>query len=778
MGDASRRVDVSSLIGRPRIRMLGCAMSPQPTQHLELLNAISEVMALLAGSPNVESFLQRTVTMVAEHLETDVCSIYLYREDLRMLVLRATVGLNPASVNTLALQEGEGLVGTALKERRPLCETCASRNPAFKHFPESGEDHFESFLAVPILRGIEKIGVLVVQRREQSPFDHHDMITLRVLTSQLATAIENARTLLSARSEEASGAAPILPGVVHATVVSPGLALADSLVVRRRRAAAMLRREAAARGTGDVAGLERAVADTMHQIEDMQRHLPEKLPEAADLVFAAHLMMLKDEGFVGRMRTETEHGTPASNAIAATALTYVDLFEASRHDYMREKARDVEDLAARLLRNLHREQDDDGAHRGRIVITYELLPSDVIKLALDDVKAVILTSGGTTTHVSIMARSLQLPMFIVDNPELLDIDNDVPILVDGHTGNIFVQPSDEVRHRFEAQQAAQRVSREARSRMRDRTLTRDGERVHLLANINLLSELDLAIELKAEGIGLYRTEFPFLIRQSLPSEEDQIRVYRRLFARMEDREVTVRMLDTGGEKLLGYFDDAGEANPELGLRSMRFLRRHPDIFAAQARAILCAAGGRSLRILFPMINSVDEFRWGRDVIMNAQRDVLAEGADPVALEVGMMVETPAALITLDELAKEADFLSIGTNDFIQYLLAVDRGNRNVAEFYRADHPAVLRGIMRIAEAAQDAGKDVSVCGEMAHDLRYLPFLLGVGIRKLSLDPTYLPSVQEAICNMRITDAKRSAADLLAARTLDDVTKRIRAGTRP
>ncbi len=298
--------------------------------------------------------------------------------------------------------------------------------------------------------------------------------------------------------------------------------------------------------------------------------------------------------------------------------------------------------------------------------------------------------------------------------------------------------------------------------MADKTLLLDGQPVTLLANINLLSELDLALDLKAEGVGLYRTEFPFLIRQTLPSEDEQFSVYTKLFKRMSSHDVTIRTLDAGGDKVLAYFDDAGEPNPALGLRSTRLTLRYREIFDQQIRAILRAgANASSMRIMFPMISSLDEFVEAKQSVLKCVDDLRNEGITlSTAPAVGMMVELPAVLEIIDELAHEADFFSIGTNDFIQYMLAADRTNDRVSEYYCPHHPAVLRGLRRIADAAIRHNIPCAVCGEMAHDIRYIPFFIGIGIQRLSIDPHYLPEVQKCIMTYSTETAEKYAAQLL------------------
>ncbi len=738
-------------------------------EHFGLLADIGEISALLSESPDLQGFLDRAVLMVAAHLHAQVCSIYLYDEDSRLLTLRSTHGLARKAVGRIQLEIGEGLVGKALKEMRPICVAHASSHPDFKYFPEAGEEPFDAFLGVPIQRGVEKIGILVVQRHEHERFSNVEVMAMRALTSQLATAIETARTLLQMATPTHIPAVAGIPRptsfFINGVTASPGYAYGRSVQFMRHPVERVLSISRAHESpvTDGTDILDRAIAATLEQLNDLQDALGKRLPEVASLIFEAHMMMLKDRAFTGAMREQIGSGATAVRAVADVATKYIRVFEASTHDYIREKARDVEDLALRLLKNLTGDDDHgDADWQGRIVIARELLPSDILKITLAEVAGVILVGGGLTSHISILVRSLAIPMIITGDLQLTAVADGDAVALDADAGNAYVNPGRDVMIRFEEREQL-RGKAVAHSRtMLDETRMKDGGRVMLLANINLLSELTLALELKAEGVGLYRTEFPFLIRQTLPSEEEQFKVYTRLLTRMGNRDVAIRTLDAGGDKMMAYFNDGPEPNPALGLRSIRLSLKYRDVFDQQIRAILRAGAITDhLRIMFPMISSLDEFLMARRVVEECIEALEAESGETVRRpKIGMMVEVPSVVDLADAFAREADFFSIGTNDFIQYMLAVDRGNARVFEHFCPHHPAVLRGLKRIADAALRRKIDCSVCGEMAHDARYVPFFLGLGIRRLSVDPHYLPTVQKCISNWSGEEAAAYAASLL------------------
>jgi phosphotransferase system, enzyme I, PtsP len=748
-------------------------MKSKNKDHLNLLCDIGELANLIIGSADIQGFLQQTVEMVARHLSADVGSIYLYDDITRDLVLQATIGLNPSAVGRVKMKSGEGLVGKTFESLRPICEDHASRHPDFKYFKEADEDPFESFLAVPIHRGNEKIGVLVVQHEHPGYFDEIDVMAMRAIASQLTGAIANARLMI----EENHQAIPSREDdllerfrFIKAKTASGGFAYAPVMVLKADPESLLSHRPDSEFVTTPQ-GFLKAVETTKQQLTDLQDRLAQRLPESAGLIFEAHFMILKDARFVGAMLAKIKQGVSVPGAVREVAGHYMTLFSSASSAYLQEKAQDIKDLARRLLNNLRKETARDMNHaKGRIVIARQLLPSDLLKLASEDVHGIVLASGGVTSHVAIIARSLKLPMVIAERIDLLELPDGTPMLLDADIGSIYAAPSEAIIRRFETRNQALKAEDKATRPILGQTKTRDGESIKLLANINLLSEIKLARDLNVEGIGLYRTEFPFLVRSNLPSEEEQYLVYKRLCNEIGGREVTIRTLDIGGEKLLPYLEGTRQANPELGLRSIRFSLHHRDIFLQQLRAILRAGAciGK-LKIVFPMISAIDEFRQARHAVEEAMVDLARQNLSFHATPaLGAMIELPAVLDIIDELAKEADFFSIGTNDFIQYMLAVDRSNERVAAYYQPYHPSILRSLHRIIQAAVKARIEVSICGEMGHEPEFIPFFIGVGLRTFSVDPYFLRAVQDEVVNLSVSEAAAYARTLLAESTLEGI----------
>jgi phosphotransferase system, enzyme I, PtsP len=741
----------------------GLAKPAMERDYLTLLRDVGESLTLLSGG-NIDAFLERIVALVSSHIRTDVVSVYLYDSTAQELVLRATRGLAPACVGNIRLRLGEGLVGHVLQTLEPICEQAASQNPHFKYFPKTYEERFESFLAVPVHRSAERMGVLVAQRRERDFFGSRDVLALQVLASQLAGAIENARTVHTALARKAAPETSI-PTLVRGRTVSKGYAYARAVLLNTVRSRRFLAPQRFDTHYYTLAEFQSAIRATEEDLLALEQRFAAGLPELATLVFMAHQMMLIDAQFTGAMTERIRAGENPPEAIIAVAHAWMECFAALPEPYLQDKAADIADLATRLLDKLVKNERESVSLAERILIARDLYPSDVLEFYAQKVQGIILTHGGETTHMALLARSLGIPLVIAQEPALLDLPEETRVLLDADIGNVYVDPPAAVVSRFSAREQARAAT--ATVTVRPQTHTRDGVRVHLLANINLLSETELARELQAEGIGLYRSEFPFLIRPTFPSEEEQVVIYARLVQDLPERPIAIRTLDIGGDKGFGQQTAEPEENPQLGLRSIRFSLHFPEIFQQQLRAILRGgAAARDLRILFPMIGSLEEWRAAQAAVRSALASLAQDGlphcSNPA---LGIMVEVPSAVQLMEEFAaEEIDFFCIGTNDLVQYLLGVDRGNEKVAAYYRPDHPAVLRSIHQVVSVAERYGRPVSLCGEMAHDLRFIPFFLGIGIRALSVDPRVLPALQPAIEAIDSREAATLAAKLLGCPT--------------
>lgn len=738
--------------------------------NVDLICSIGELAVLFEKTSSLDGFLGKVVNTIAYHMKAAVCSVYLFDDDSQQLVLAATQGLNPEFVRHVRMNPGEGLVGQAFANSKSVREADGRQSPYFKLVPGLNEESYRAFLAVPLLRGLSRIGVLVVQDPVADYFSENDEKALRAIASQLAVTIENARLLIGLREKEPK--APTtrpreeMAKFIKGTSASGGCALGTAVELGRFDPAEYV---GAAGRHLTLEDFTKAVAMTEQQIEALQHEMEERLSDVASLIFSAHLLILKDESFSGAMADRIRGGEEPFSAVHEVVEGYAALFSRSQNAALREKTQDVRDLGRRLLHNLVGGEMDHADYNGCVVVCADLMPSDMLKVVGQRAAGLLLAGGGVTSHVSIIARSLRVPMVIVSDRRVLDMPSGTRLLLDGDQGTVFINPEETVLKNYGELDRARVQAEAAEKNVRPETFTRDGRRVHLLANINLLSDLPVALRLKAEGIGLYRSEFPFIVRNDFPSEEEQYVIYRRIVREMGGREVVFRTLDIGGDKILSYFPTVNESNPFLGLRAIRFSLRHREIFERQLRALLRAGEGVPIRIMFPLVSSVDDLVEARDILRDCARS-LAEAGIPhqPEPEVGVMMELPSAVEIADDLADEADFLCIGSNDLVQYILAVDRTNEHIADLYVPYHPAVLRALKRIVDAATKQQTDLSICGDMATDPRLIPFLLGIGLTKFSMDSRRLPQIQEVISGTDFKAAQAKAESMLLMRRVNEV----------
>ena len=745
--------------------------------NVDLICDISELAGLFERSHSLSDFLQSAVSIVAYHMRAAVCSIYLYDEEDETLTLAATQGLKPEAVGKVSLKLGEGIVGAAMRDLKPICEGHGSNNPHFKRIDGIFEENYEAFLAVPImLRGAMRVGVLVTQDPQPNYFHQNDIKALRAIASQLAVVIENAKLLMSlheARQQVDAPPAEVTPALsgvsfLKGTTASSGVVQGTAVVINGHEYDVLTVAADEEEASYSLADFTLALQESEEQLTVLQKQMEERLGDVASLIFNAHLLILKDMGFSGAMKKLIDQGIPADRAIGSVVNDYINLFSKSSNPRLREKVLDVKDLGHRLLRNLQRHGEDHGDYEGQILIAKELLPSDVLKFAAQKVEGIIIVQGSVTSHISILARSLRVPMVFVEKPDVLEVPEGTLILIDANQGTVFLDPSEKVLAQYEALIKPEEAPPEV---VQPETFTRDGTKITLHCNVNLLSDMEYARQNLAEGVGLYRSEFPFIVRDEFPSEEAQRLIYEKIFAGLPGKEITLRTLDVGGDKKLPYHQHLEEANPFLGLRAIRFSLKNPQIFKQQLRGMLRAGHNKELRIMFPFISSVDDFLAAKDMLEECKRELEAEGLpfNPNP-EIGPMVELPAAVEIIDELARESDFLSIGTNDLIQYLLAVDRTNESVSSLYVCHHPAVLRSVYRIVNAAINNDVDVSVCGDMALNSDMLKFLIGIGVRKISIDAQHIPRIQSFISGLHTEEARRHARKLLRYGTLREVNR--------
>lgn len=737
---------------------------------LALINAVGDLAELLGRRNSIDEFLQDLVTTLAEHMDADVCSVYLYDVEQDLLVLRATVGLNPNLVGKVRLGSGEGLTGTAFLNNSPIVELAATDSRLNKAIPDLGEEKYPAFVGVPIKRNNLGIGVLTIQYVDPTAIDDQITRTLRAIASHLAATLENAAALYelhedrSAISHPAPGALEALSsGLLNGTSASGGIAIGMLEYLDERM------------DTGDtdvVRSLPEAIEMSAHQLQELQQQVDQTLSDVAQMIFSSHLLMLRDDSFVGEMIRLADAGSEPVSAVQEVVDDFSRRFAAIPDPRFQEKVQDVQDLGHRIVRNLQDREQRKGDYRGHVVVAHEIFPSELVKLYLQNAEGLAFASGGATSHVAILAQSLDLPLVATGDPRLFAIPTGTRVVIDAEDGKVVIAPSGEILEAYRARlRARRRADTDADgAQIAPEVTTRDGHRVTILANVNLVKDARAAARIGAHGVGLYRSEFPFLIRNGFPTEDEQLAVYQRVIEEMAGKPVTFRTLDLGGDKLLST-QVGREDNPFLGFRGVRFLLAHPEILRDQLRAMLRAGATHDLGIQFPMVSSIEEFREARNHVSEVLGELKREGIPHCsAPRLGVMIELPSIIETSEELGQEADFFSVGTNDLIMYLLAADRTNHRVSALYRSIHPALLRVLDRLMRAARATNTPVSVCGASAADPAMAIFYMGIGITQLSVDTAHLGSIATLVAAVSREEAAETARTMLATADRDELAR--------
>jgi phosphotransferase system enzyme I (PtsP) len=734
------------------------------------------------ASGGTKHFLDQAVNMFAHRFKCDACGLFLYDESNRTLTLRAAYGYPMFGKASIVLKAGEGLIGRCLAERRSIYTEMASTMRGYVRHHNFPDDDLQTFLGIPLLYGKERVGAIMLQRRTGVPFLAEEISAARLKAEELATRMQSANAMLLV---ENAGRPPLESGPLNLTeettfkgsAVSDGWAMGKVKVMSAANISGLLA-ENAADYPEPIRSLSEAISIVEERFRQISETLDKRLPEAASMIFETEIMMMHDENYIGKIEKLIESGTPVTKAVAIVSNEFIRFFRKSETEYIREKAHDIEDLALRLLEAVTTDQDSFGEDRAsRIIVAEKLLPSDVLQIAQGHILGIILIAGGSTAHVTLLVRSLKIPMIILPVRDLLRLPDGEVAILDCSDETVIVHPDNATLKKF-----GKRSREEAKKRITYRSdlkekFTKDGSRIFLNANINIISEINAAADANAEGIGLYRTEIPFMMRQTIPSETDQQAIYTRIMERMPDKPIVFRTLDAGGDKIIPYLFGTKEDNPAMGLRSIRFTLKYPFILDQQLRALLRAIQNKKrtdVSIMFPMITSAEEFASARervDICMGYIRSEF-DGEELITPRVGLMIETPAVIGVLDHLCKTADFFSIGTNDFIQYMLAVDRTNSNVSKMYVPHHPAVLRGIKTSVESALKHNVPISLCGEMGRESHYIPFLIGIGLRNLSLEPTHIPAAQHLISRLNTKDCEEYAAKLLSLSYIAEIDEAI------
>ena len=717
-----------------------------------LLRRLREVMA---ASISPQERLDRLVVLIAGNLVAEVCSVYVLRED-GSLELYATEGLNREAVHLTTMRAGEGLVGLIAREAEPLALSDAQNHPAFSYRPETGEEIYRSFLGVPILRGGAVMGVLVIQNRASRLYSDEEIESLQTTAMIMAEMIAAGGLKSLARPGASIGLDRPIHGIGAA--LADGVGLGHAVLHEPRVAITNLIAENPA---AEVKRLEAAIAHMRASIDELiERGDVAHIGEHRD-VLETFRMFAHDQGWLRRMREVVLTGLTAEAAVERVQSDTRAKMLRQTDPYLRERLHDLDDLANRLLRTLvgkangvAREELPENA----ILIARSMGPAALLDYDRSHLRGLVLEEGGPTSHIAIVARALGIPAVgeIVNATALIQSGD--AVIVDGQAGEVQIRPQPDVENAYKDKARLRARKQEQYRKLKTQpAVTRDGVPIVLQINAGLIVDMPNLEATAASGIGLFRTELQFMVAEHMPTTGEQQALYAAVLDQAQGRPVTFRTLDIGGDKVLPYMERIEEENPALGWRAIRIGLDKPRLLRAQVRALLRAGSGRDMKIMLPMIATVDEFQRARTIVRREQAMLEKQGhAPPLGLQLGVMVEVPSLLFELPEIVREADFLSIGTNDLMQFLFAADRENKRVADRFDPLGVGALRALRSIVEAAAEANCPVTVCGEMGGKPLETMALIGLGYRGFSMSAASIGPVKAML---RALDAGKLAERL-------------------
>ncbi|MBF0121439.1 MAG: phosphoenolpyruvate--protein phosphotransferase [Desulfobacterales bacterium] len=713
-----------------------------------------KIIQEISAATKLNEALTILVKKIKAEIATDACSVYLKDSESDQYFLAAADGFNPELIGKLRIGKDHGLVGWIAKHEEAINLQNASDHQCFHNIPETGEESYHGFLGAPIIHYRQVLGVLVTQKQERQKFGMDEMAFFITISSRLGSVIHHFLTEVDFNAQLGDQYSrnifvqgiPCSPGIAIGTIIMPYMADLQSVPDRI---------------TKDIGKEEEffraAIVIVKKELQEGSKRISDYLPNEARMLFEAYEMLLESDRLISGTVKRIHTGNWASGALRDTIMELARVFEKMEDPYMAVRAEDIRNIGRHILIHLQGNVRSHGNYpEHTILAASELSLSEIEEVPRDRLAGIICKKGSALSHTSIMARALSIPAVMGLTDLSISYFEDSRVIVDGNQGRIYIEPLPEELAKFQQQiEEERKISNRLEAFRNLPAETKDGIRIPLYANLGVDIQISLPI-LDIEGVGLYRSEFFFLSRESLPTEDEQYQHYRNLLESFAPRLVTIRTLDIGGDKTLPYFP-MKESNPFLGWRGIRVMLDHPEIFLIQLRALLRAnAGIENLKVLFPMISRVSEINDTLNLIDRAYNELLEEGMAAAKPQLGAMIEVPSAIFLIPALSRLLDFFSIGTNDLTQYLLAVDRTNPRVMGIYDSLHPAVIKSIYDIVEISHKQNRLVTVCGEMASDPASALLLIGTGVDALSMNPSSIPRIKWAIRNF----TKQQAISLL------------------
>lgn len=745
---------------------------------------LEDILETITASENPEASLDRIVQLIADRFNIDVCSVYVYNPYGNNLLLKATVGLSRESVGVIEMDVNEGLTGLVIEKMAPVFIVNPSSHPRYKYYAGSGEEIYKTYLGVPLIYHKKVLGALVAQTLAEEGIEKTDIPLFKNIAGQIAATI--AYTIIEEDRQRMRASKSLNPAEEKTDIQKPALRQnhlrGEPVSDRVSSGYAHYMFETIdfdqinlihiTDVASEIDRLNCAFEDSILQIKHVVGHV-QGISDQDKAIIEAHLMFLADKSLRKKIIAKIGGRLSAEYALKQVILEYVDMFKSMDDLYLSERSADILDIGRRVLSNLVgiNGDSDQAFTRDTIIVASDISPVDLLAIRQPNLKGIVLAKGGRTSHTVIMAKSLEIPIVIGVEGLFDSVRANDYLIVDGVSGLVYSNPSSEIREAYERRQEESRQAKKKLEGLRELpAVTTDGFSVSLGANIGLLSDIMLARQYGADHIGLYRTEFPFLLRKSFPLEDEQVALYTRVLDKSNGRSVTIRTFDVGGDKFLSYLDYPKEDNPFLGWRSIRLSLDLEDVFRTQIRAILRASAFGKTRILFPMITSIDEIRRVVQLVSeekeNLDQKAIAYDRD---IALGIMVEVPAAVPILDRLLRYVDFVNVGTNDLIQYLLAVDRNNKKVAGHFNALHPSVIATVDQIVSVCNRFGKQLCICGEAAAVKESIFLFIGMGADTISMVPSAIPAAKQFIRSVSRADAQSALKACLEMEDAGEIT---------
>lgn len=712
---------------------------------LVLRRLLARIRDVMAANGSAQTRLARIVSIIAKDMATEVCSIYVRRAG-DVLELFATQGLRATAVRRTRLRVGEGLIGEIAAKGRPLALTDAQNHPNFAFRPETGEEIYHSLMGVPILRGGRVVGVLAVQNVNARQYTDEEIEALQTVAMVLAELVASGDLVGRGELSPMEGLA-LSPMRLEGARLNAGLGIGVAILQKHQFT---IRRLVAEDTRIEHDRLRKAVAEMHGALDNMLRASAIAGSGEHRDVLETYRLIAEDVGWLRRIGDAINTGLTAEAAVQKVNDDIHARMRQVSDPYLRERVHDLEDLANRLLQHLlHGDEAAVSLPRGDqdfVLVARNLGPAQLLDYPSGRLKAVVLEEGSPNAHVAIVARALDIPVVGQVRDALARIEAGDPLIVDADHAQVLVRPSEDVRAMFRRSQLARDLRKAQYAALKGMpAVTRDGVAIGIGINAGLLIDMQHLAESEVDGVGLYRTEVPFMVRADLPNVESQRQLYSKVLDYAAGKPVVFRTLDIGGDKVMPFWDHGEDENPAMGWRAIRVSFDRPALLRQQLRALIRASVDQDLYVMFPMIAEVEEFCYARGLLQRElEREKQAHGGVPRQVRVGAMLEVPALLWQLDRLLQEVDFLSIGTNDLFQFLFASDRGNFRISERYDSLSPVLLNLLRTIIDQCSRANVPVSLCGEMAAKPLDAMALIGIGFRNLSISPPAIGAIKMMI----------------------------------